>query len=102
MVKEDFSGVVEFQQSLKGSAGEGQPRQEKLLSKGLHGAFQVVPVVKNPPANAGDIRDSSSIPGFLGGGHGNPLQDSCLEYPMDRGAWWAMVQRVTKSPTLLK
>ena len=49
-------------------------------------ASQVAPVVKNPPANAGDIRDSDSIPGLgrsPGGGHGNPLQNSCLENPMD-------------------
>ena len=102
MVKEDFSGMVEFQQSLKGSAGEGQPRQEKVLSKGLHGAFQVVPVVKNPPANAGDIRDVGLISGAPGGGHGNPLQYSCLENPVDRGAWWAAVHRVTQSQTRLK
>ena len=54
------------------------------------GALQVVLEVKNPPANAGDARDVSSIPGsgrFPEGGHGNPLQYSCLEKPMDRGAW---------------
>ena len=59
-------------------------------------------MLKNPPANAGDVRDSGSIPGSgrsPGGGHGNPLQDSCLENPMDRGAWWAVVHRVTKSWT---
>ena len=47
---------------------------------------------KNSLANAGDIRDSNSIPGLgrsLGGGHGNPLQSSCLENPMDRGTRWA-------------
>ena len=57
-------------------------------------------VVKNPPANAGDIRDSGSIPGSgrsPGGGHGNPLQYSRLENPMDRGAWQTTVHRVTKS-----
>ena len=50
---------------------------------------QVVLVVKNLPANAGDIRDTGSIPGSEdspGGGHGNPLQHSCLENPVDRGA----------------
>ena len=65
-------------------------------------ASQVVLVVKNPPANAGDIRDTGSIPGSgrsPGGGHGNPLQYSCLENPMNRGAWWATVHRVTKSQT---
>ena len=55
-------------------------------------ASQVVLVVKNPPANTGDIRDVGLITGsgrFPGGGHGNPLQYSCLENPMDRGAWGA-------------
>ena len=66
---------------------------------------QVVLVVKNPPANAGDIRDAGSIPGsgrFPGGGHGNPLQYSCLENPMDRGAWGATVDGVAKCWTRLK
>ena len=52
----------------------------------------MAPVVKNPPANAGDIRDMGSIPGLgrsPGGGHGNPLQYSCLDNPMDGGVWWA-------------
>ena len=51
-------------------------------------------VVKNPPANAGDVTDEGSIPGSgrsPGGGHGNPLQYSCLENSMDRGAWKATV-----------
>ena len=59
-------------------------------------------VIKNPPASAGDIKDVGSIPGFgrsPGGGHGNPLQDSCLENPMDRGAHWATVHGVEKSQT---
>ena len=58
--------------------------------------------VKNLPANAGDIRDVGWIPGlgrFPGGGHGNPRQYSCLENPMDRGAWQATVHRVVKSQT---
>ena len=61
-------------------------------------------VVKNMPASAGDARDTDSIAGSgrsPGGGHGNPLQYSCLENPVDRGAWWAMVQGVTKSQTWL-
>ena len=65
-------------------------------------ASQVAPVVKNLPANAGDIRDSGLIPGLErspGGGNGNPLQYSCLENPMDRGAWQATVYRVAKSRT---
>ena len=54
-------------------------------------------VVKNLPANAGDIRNTASIPGSgrsPAEGHGNPLQYSCLENPMDRGAWWATVHGV--------
>ena len=61
---------------------------------------QVALVVKNPPANVGDIRDVASVPGSgrsPGEGHGNPLQYSCLDNPMDRGAWRATVHRVTKS-----
>ena len=66
------------------------------------GGSQVALVVKNLPANAGDIRDAGSTPGSgrsLGGGHGNPLQYSCLDNPLDRGAWWAIVHRVAKSWT---
>ena len=62
-------------------------------------------VVKNPPDSAGDIKDMSSIPGSgrsPGGGHGKPLQYSCLETLMHRGAWWATVYSVTKSWTRLK
>ena len=62
-------------------------------------------MVKNPPINAGDIRDTGSIPGLgrsPGGKHGNPLQYSCMENALDRGAWWATVHRVAKSRTLLK
>ena len=59
-------------------------------------------VVKNTPANAGDIRDTGSIPELgrsPGRGHGNPLQYSFLENPMDRGAWWTIVHGVAKSWT---
>ena len=65
-------------------------------------ASQVALVVKNPPANAADVRDLSLIPGLgksPGGGLGNSLQYSCLENPMDRGAWRATVYRVTESQT---
>ena len=61
-------------------------------------ASQVALVVKNPSANAGDIRDASSIPRSgrsLGAGLGNPLQYSCLKNPIDRGAWRAIVHGVT-------
>ena len=73
----------EFEQTLEGS-----------------GDSQVALVVRNPAVNVGDIRDSGSIPGSgrsPGGGHGNPLQCSCLENPMDRQAWQATVHRVAKS-----
>ena len=55
--------------------------------------MKVVLVVVNASANAGDVRNTCSIPGLRrspGGGHGNPLQYSCLENPMDRGAWQAV------------
>ena len=62
-------------------------------------SFPGGPVGKNPPANTGDTRDLGSIPGsgrFPGGGNGNLLQDSCLENPIDRGAWRVTAQGVTK------
>ena len=62
-------------------------------------------MVKNLSANAEDITDMDSIAESgrsAGGGHGNTLQYSCLEDPMDRGAWWATVHRITKSRTRLK
>ena len=63
------------------------------------------PVVKNPPANAEGLRDVGLIPGlgrYPGEGNGKPLKYSCLENPMDRGAWRAIVHNVTKSWTCLK
>ena len=59
-------------------------------------------MVKNPPADAGDISDTGLIPGLersSGGGHGNPLQYSCLENPMDREAWQATVHKVSDLDT---
>ena len=59
-------------------------------------------MVKNLPANAGDIRDVGLMPGLgrsPGGGNGNPLQYSCLENSMDRGAWRAAAHGVAKSQT---
>ena len=61
-------------------------------------------MVKNLPANAGAIKDAGSIPGLErspGGGHGNPLQYSCLGNTMDRGAWWATVHGVINRQTRL-
>ena len=63
---------------------------------------QVAIAVKNPPADAGDRRDEGSIPGLgrsPGGGHGSPLQYSCLENPMDRGAWRTAVDGVPEDQT---
>ena len=71
----------------------------------IHQASQVELVVKYPPASAGDARDMGSIPWMgktPGGGDGNSLQYSCLETPMDRGAWQATVHSITKSRTQLK
>ena len=68
-------------------------------------ASQVAVVVKNPPANAGDIRDTGSIPWLgrsLRRGQSNPLQCSCLENPIDREDWRVTIQRIAKSQTQLK
>ena len=65
----------------------------------FHGASQVALVAKNPPVNAGDLRDIGWIPGSgrsHGEGNGNPLQYSRLENVMDRGAWRAIVHRLAK------
>ena len=62
-------------------------------------------MVKNLPADAGDVREASSIPGSgrsPGGGHDHPLQSSCLENPMDRGAWRATVLKGSKNRSQLK
>ena len=59
-------------------------------------------MVKNQPANEGDVRNTGLIPGSgrsPGEGHGNPLQHSHLENPMDRGPWWATVHGIAKSQT---
>ena len=61
---------------------------------------KVTLVVKNLPANVGDIRDAGSIPGSRrspGRGNDNKLQYSCLENPIDRGPWWATIHRITES-----
>ena len=62
-------------------------------------------IIMNPPTNAGNIKDVGLIPGFgkfPGGGHGNPLQYSCLENFMDRRAWQATVHGVARSQIRLK
>ena len=75
-----------------------------MFATGLLWASQVALVVKNPPAYAGDVRDAGLIPGLKrspGRGHGNPSQYSCLENPMDRGAWQTTVHGIAKSQTRL-
>ena len=80
----------------------------------VHGIFQAkvlewamataIALVNNPPVSAGDVRDTSSVPRSgrsPGERHGNPLQYSFLKNPMDRGAWWTSVHRITKSQTRL-
>ena len=65
---------------------------------------QFVLVVKNLPAYTGYTGDTGLIPGLgrsLGEGHGNPLQYSCLENPIDRGVWWAIVHRVSKESEMM-
>ena len=69
----------------------------------MHATYQVMLLVKNPLATAGDVRDAGSVPGSErspGGGNGNPFQDSPPgDTPMDRRAWCATVHRVAKSQT---
>ena len=92
------------------SKGSPQPRDQTQVSLIAGRCFtswatREAPVIKNPPPNAGDARDTGLIPGSgrsPGEGNGNPLPYSCRENPMDRGAWWTMVHRVAKSWTLLK
>ena len=71
-------------------------KMKKILNIYIRTVSQVPLVVKNPPTNAGDIRDAGLIPGSGRSWEGS-LQYSCLENPMDRGAWGATVHRVTKS-----
>ena len=103
-----LSGESHGQRSLAGYSPLGRKELETTevtelaaYTLLLSGASQVALVVKNLPAYAGDIRDVCSIPGLRrspGGGNGNPLQYSCQENPMHRGAWPATVYRVAKSP----
>ena len=76
--------------------------QQQLITTPSMWASQVAPVEKNPPANARDVRDVSSIPGWRRsheGRHGIPLQYSCLENTMDRGSWGTTIRRVAESHT---
>ena len=97
---DEFSYWVQASDGLLCTAHKGMilwlPMQRHTKNPPLPGSWgpwdsQVVLVVKNPSANARDIRDTGLIPGSErspGGGHGNPFQYSCLENPMDRGGWW--------------
>ena len=90
---------------VKSSPGEEANFSELGVSAGVAKASQVALVVKDLPANAGKRRDVGLIPRsgrYPGGGHGSPLQYSCLENPIDRGVWQAAVHRVAKSQTWLK
>ena len=84
------------------SLGWKEPLEKEMATHSsilLEGSSQVALVVKNPLANAGDISDVGSVPGLRrspGGGQGNPLQYSCLENPIDRGAWWVTAHGVTE------
>ena len=85
--------------SQSGWWGTSRPPQGLLIFRTPR---LVVLEVKNPPANAEDVRDAGSMPGSRRsptGGHGNPLQYPSRENPMDRGAWWATVHGVSKSWT---
>ena len=89
--------IVTYKYLLKSTSNRYKPPYTHIVMS------QVALVVKNPPANAGDVREAGSIPRLdprsPGGGHGNLLQYSSLENCMDRGAWWTSVHRVTQSQT---
>ena len=101
--------------TLKIALSSGQGRKPRDCGGAFRGseraaatpqrASQVALVVKNPPANAGDVIDTGSVPRLgrsPGGANGNPLQYPCLENPTDRGAWQDAVHGVRKSRTQLK
>ena len=90
---------------LGSQAVHSRPSASLLSSRDHKGASQVVLVVRVRLPGQVHIRDAGLIPRAgrsPGGGHSNPLQRSCLENPLDRGAWWVMVHRVTKSQIRLK
>ena len=93
--------------SLNGSSRRscGSESDQPLNKTDGNWASQVALVIKKLPANETDMRETGSIPGsgrFPGGGNGNSLQYSCLENPMDRGAWWAIIHRIAKIQAWLK
>ena len=101
---EDYSPEDSISDSSEKLLQRGKEESQYLCDFGEGGVHTTKYVVNNPSANAGDIRDAGAVPELgrsPGGGHGNPLQYSCLENPMDRGAWQAIVSRVTNSWTQL-
>ena len=104
--QQGVEGSQAVQSAVPTSCGPGQGQTWAHSTFSTTFSFTVLGSLegKNPPAIGRDMRDSSWIPGSgrsPGGGHGNPLQYSCLENPMDRGAWRAAVHGVTKSRTRL-
>ena len=97
-----FAWKVPWTEDLVGYSPRGCKELDTTEQLHLEWASQMTLVVKNLPASVGVVRDVGSVSGLgrsPGGGHSNPLQHSCLESPMDRGAWWAAVHRVAKSRT---
>ena len=89
-------------ESKKHLAAQSLSSKWLAAHRSLYQTSQMVPVVKNPPASAGDVRDVGLIPGLgrsPGIGNGNPLWYSCLENPMNREAWWATAHGITKNQT---
>ena len=100
--------MIQEQMKLRSATADQQQIQQQLDCRLIARPWtnylgsQVVLVVKNPPANAGDLRDAGSIPGSgrcPGGGNGNPLQYSCLRKLVDTEAWRAIVHGVAESNT---
>ena len=97
-----MSSVTPLSRDLSSFASQMQGTLNQLRE--ARKGFPCGSVVKNLPANAGDARDTGSIPDLYrspGEGNGNPLQYSCLGNSIGRGAWWATVHGVAKSPTPL-
>ena len=96
--------MAKVQERVEEPGGTPMPAEEFELDSANKGFSQAALVVKNPPASEGDVRDMGSIPGLgrsLRGGHGNPLQYSCLENSIDRGARESTVHSASKSQTRL-
>ena len=104
MYRETWRWVPLIQPQERAGMSEKAPKRGNIWAKHRTRVRATAPMVKSPPANAGDVRGAGSIPGlgrFPGGSHGNPLQYSCLESHMDRAAWRVTVHGVTKSWTWL-